>query len=95
MRTEKRSNGTAAEKYAEFIGKHVIIYYRDMRDTDRRLHGVVIDARGDGLYLQNGEWNVMLDCKNARVILVSTVAGWSRDIESKEERGIFRNIFKR
>ena len=37
----ERKEGKAAEKYASLTGKHVIIYYRDMRDTGRKLHGVI------------------------------------------------------
>lgn len=97
MRTQgAKKEGTAAEKYAEFINKHVIIYYRDMRGTDRKLHGVITEVRGDVMYLQNGEWSGVLDCSHARVLLVSTVSGWNKDgkdIEYKSERGLFGKLF--
>lgn len=84
-----RKNGKAAEKYAEFVGKNVMIYYRDMRDTDRKLHGVITRIEGDTIFLQNGEWTGALNCRNARVSLVSEVAGWN-----KEKRSIFSRFFK-
>lgn len=76
-----RKNGKAAEKYAEFVGKNVMIYYRDMRDTDRKLHGVITRI--------DGEWTGALNCRNARVSLISEVAGWN-----KEKRSIFSRFFK-
>ena len=96
MRTQgKKNEGNAAEKYAEFINKEVIIYYRDMRGTDRKLYGVITEIRGDIIYMQNGEWSGMLNCANAKVSLVSTVAGWHKGyMESKEERGLFDKIFR-
>ena len=88
------SLGKAAEKYASLTGKHVIIYYRDMRDTDRKLHGVIMQAEGDVIHLQNGEWSGILNCRNARVLLVSTTDGWnSRDMETKEDKSWIRKIF--
>lgn len=99
MRTEetKKNAGDAAEKYAEFVNKHVIIYYRDQRGTDRKLHGTITEVRGDVLYLQNGEWSGVLDCAHAKVSLVSTVSGWNRsegrDIEYKSERVLFGKLF--
>lgn len=97
MKTGERIiEGDAAEKYAEFVNKHVIIYYRDQRGTDRKLHGTITEVRGDVMYLQNGEWSGVLDCAHARVSLVSTVSGWNRadkDIEYKSERGLFGKLF--
>jgi hypothetical protein len=95
MNTNKRKNGDAAEKYAEFINKHVIIYYQDMSGTDRRLHGVITEVRGDVMYLQNGEWSGVLDCAHATVSLVSTVSGWGKDkdLEYKADRGIIGKLF--
>jgi hypothetical protein len=92
-----RTQGKAAEKYASLTGKHVIIYYRDMRDTDRKLHGVIVRAEGDVLHLQNEEWQGVLDCRHARILLVSTVDGWnSRDMEeTNEERGWLTKLFGR
>lgn len=55
-----RTSGKAAEKFASLQGKHVIIYYRDMRDTDRKLHGIITEVDGDVLHLQNGDWNGIL-----------------------------------
>ena len=95
MITEVRQNGKAAEKYAEFKDKHVIIYYRDMRDTDRKLHGVITEAKGDALYLQNGEWSGVLNCRHAKIILLSTVAGWNKDIDTDDERGFLSRLFRR
>lgn len=86
MIRETRARGTAAERYARLKGRNVIIYYRDMRDTDRNLHGTLIDTDGDILWLENGEWTGSLDCRNARVTLVSTIEGWgAKPIEIKEE----------
>ena len=96
MNTETRKNGDAAEKYAEFINKHVIIYYRDMRDTDRRLHGVITEVEGDLVKMENGEWHGSLNVRHARVLLVSTVAGWNKEeMACDEKRGLFSRIFKR
>lgn len=90
----ERKEGKAAEKYASLTGKHVIIYYRDMRDTDRKLHGVITQVEGDVIHLQNGEWSGILNCRNARVLLVSTVDGWnSREMETKEDKNWIRKIF--
>ena len=95
MRNAQKKSAKAEERYAAFVGKHVIIYYRDMRDRDRKVHGIISDIVGDNVYLHNGEWSGMLDCSNARVTLVSTVVGWNHDdcIESKEERGLFAKWF--
>lgn len=95
MIQEIRKNGKAAEKYAEFVGKHVIIYYRDMRDTDRKLHGVITEVEGDLLKMENGEWRGSLNVRHAKVLLVSTVAGWNKEeMDSDEKRGIFSRFFK-
>lgn len=91
-----RTQGKAAEKYASLTGKHVIIYYRDMRDTDRKLHGVITAIEGDVMHLQNDEWKGILDCRHARILLVSTVDGWNcREMETKEEQGWFTKLFRR
>ena len=90
-----RTSGKAAEKFASLQGKHVIIYYRDMRDTDRKLHGIITEVDGDILHLQNGDWNGILDCRHARISLVSTVDGWNKEIDTKEERGWLDKIFRR
>lgn len=95
MTQETRKNGKAAEKYADYVGKHVIIYYRDMRDTDRKLHGVIQEVDGDIVKLTNGEWCGSLNVRHAKVLLVSTVAGWTREMDSKDEGGIIRKWFKR
>ena len=95
MRTQRITEGNAAEKYAEFINKKVIVYYRDMRGTGRKLYGIITEIRGDIIHMQNGEWSGMLNCANAKVSLVSTVAGWdSRFMDSKEERGLFDKLFR-
>lgn len=78
MINTERKNGKAAEKYAEFVGKHVIIYYRDMRDNDRKIHGIISSIDGDNIYMNNGEWSGMLNCRNARVTLVSTLRAGMR-----------------
>lgn len=96
MIQETRKNGKAAERYAEFVGKHVIIYYRDMRDTDRRLHGVITEVEGDLVKMENGEWQGSLNVRHARALLVSTVAGWNKEeMDCDEKRGLFSIIFKR
>jgi len=78
------------------VGKNVIIYYRDMRDTDRKLYGVITEVAGDVIYMQNGEWNGILNCRHARILLVSTVDGWnSKDMEMKDERGWFTKLLGR
>lgn len=89
------SSGITAERYARLKGKHVVIYYRDMRETDRTLHGILTDIDGDILWLQNGEWQGALDCAVSRVTLVSTVDGWNvRQVETKEE-SFFGKLFRR
>lgn len=94
--TRVRTGGKAAEKYASLTGKHVIIYYRDMRETDRKLHGVITEVVGDVIYLQNGDWSGILDCRYAKVLLVSTVDGWNcKKMETKEERNWLERIFRR
>lgn len=80
---ETSNRGRAAEQYASFIGKNVIIYYRDMKDVDRKLYGEITNAKGDILFMQNGEWRGILNCANARVTLVSTVDGWGSNLETK------------
>lgn len=96
MTQETRKNGKAAEKYADYVGKHVIIYYRDMRETDRKLHGVIQEVDGDIVKLTNGEWCGSLNVRHAKVLLVSTVAGWNKEeMDSKDEGGILRKWFKR
>ena len=95
MIQETRKNGKAAEKYAEFVGKHVIIYYRDMRDTDRKLHGVITEVEGDLLKMENGEWRGSLNVRHAKVLLVSTVAGWNKEeMDSDEKRGKVSRFLK-
>ena len=86
------NKGGAAEQYASFVGKNVVIYYRGMKDTDRKLHGTITNAKGVILFLQNGEWSGMLNCANARVTLVSTIDGWSNNFETK---GIMKRIFSK
>lgn len=95
MNVRTRQGGKAAEKYASFVGKQVIVYYRDMRDTDRKLYGVITEVSGDMIYMQNGGWSGVLDCRHARVSLVSTVEGWNRETETNEERGWLRKIFNK
>lgn len=96
MNIRTRQGGRAAEKYASLTGKHVMIYYRDMRDTDRKLHGIITQIDGDLMHLQNEEWQGILDCRHARILLVSTIDGWNcRDIETKEEQGWFTKLFRR
>lgn len=92
----ERTGGKAAEKYASMVGKNVIIYYRDMRDTDRKLYGVITEVAGDVIYMQNGEWNGILDCRHAKILLVSTVDGWNcKDMETTDERGWFTKLLGR
>lgn len=88
------SSGTTAERYARLKGKHVVIYYRDMRETDRTLHGILTDIDGDILWLQNGQWQGALDCAVSKVTLVSTVDGWNvRQVETKDS--FFGKLFRR
>ena len=96
MNIRTRQGGKAAEKYASLTGKQVIIYYRDMRDTDRKLYGVITAIDGDMMHLQNDQWQGILDCRHARILLVSTVDGWNcREMETKEEQGWFTKLFRR
>lgn len=82
---KKSSSGTNAERYARLKGKHVVIYYRDMREVDRTLHGILTDIEGDILWLQNGQWQGALDCAVSKVTLVSTVDGWNgKQLETKD-----------
>lgn len=96
MNIRTRQGGKAAEKHASLQGKNVIIYYRDMRDTDRKLYGVITAIDGDVMHLQNEQWQGILDCRHARILLVSTVDGWNcREMETKEEQGWFTKLFRR
>lgn len=85
MKKDKPQVG-AAERYSDFLGKHIIVYYRDMRGTDRKLHGILTSIKGDVLQLENGAWTGSLDCTNAKITLVSTIEGWGRGMETKDER---------
>ena len=93
MNVRTRQGGKAAEKDASLQGKNVIIYYRDLRDTDRKLYGIITGIDGDVMHLQNDQWQGILDCRHARILLVSTVDGWNcREMETKEEQGWFRKL---
>lgn len=92
---KKSSSGTNAERYARLKGKHVVIYYRDMREVDRTLHGILTDIEGDILWLQNGQWQGALDCAVSKVTLVSTVDGWNgKQLETKDVSFISK-LFRR
>lgn len=92
----ERTGGKAAERYATMVGKNVIIYYRDMRDTDRKLYGVITEIAGDVIHMQNGEWCGILDCRHARILLVSTIDGWNTaEMEDKAERHWYDKLFRR
>ena len=80
------TGGDDAEKYERLMGQVVRIFYQDMRGTDRTLIGKITEIDGDDMWLENfterGLWRGCLNCRNARICIVSTVEGWSA-IETK------------
>lgn len=83
--------------YDRYIGQHIIVYYRDLRGTDRKLHGVLESTDGGCLHLRNNEWRGSLNYRKADITLVSTVAGWNKNQGDQDEErpGFFRRLLKR
>lgn len=74
--------GFAAEQYAEFLDRRVVIYYVDEKSQHRKLIGEVTRIDGDVMWMTNknkytGErWLCALNCANVKVSIISTVEGW-------------------
>lgn len=81
------------------VGEHVIVYYRDPRGVDRKMHGVLTETSGNNLYLENEGWRGVLSVAHNQVSLVSTVAGWNKadaedSGEDEQKGGGMRSFFK-